>query len=491
MRRHLIIALSAALAAASLAPAALTAQRYRGIYVAAPGDIWLVGDGGIMVHGRAGSWVRTPDGSPLPDMNAITGFGPNNVWAVGDEGTILHWDGTALSRPNSGTSANLVAVFGCAPNDIWAVGASADDREPAVILHYNGGAWSVQRLSLSFRASGIAGSCPDLVIAGIAFWDPRPDTRRDVGVVARLHGGQWTTAGYDGHRVTDEQLGGTAWTGVAGTGGMAIIAGRGKALISRGAGAWTPLNGVPDAVALVVTMDGSVAAIHAAGFSRQASGRWRTIGMGGMDSSAAGAYVATAQRAAAPRPGTDSAAVRRIQERMEAISRSIPEGGMPNAAQTTEMMQLSQQLMAANGGGMPGQMTMQQAQQMQAQGAAAQAEQQRNQATGARNATLNFGEHPAVFGGTGSDFYVVGEGAAMHVNGDVSRVVFTSMCLYAQGQGLPASSTADCRADGGTGSPPAALNVPPPVPHVDGPAVTAPTPANPLPSIRKPRIRIP
>jgi len=485
MRRHLTIALSAALAAVLLAPAALTAQRYRGIYVAAPGDIWLVGDGGIMVHGRAGSWVRTPDGSPLPDMNAVTGFGPNNVWAVGDEGTILHWDGTGLSRPNSGTAANLVAVFGCAPNDVWAVGASADDREPAVVLHYDGSSWSVQRLSLSFRASGIAGSCPDLVIAGIAYWDPRPDQRRDVGVVARLRGGQWTTAGYDGHRVTDEQLGGTGWTSVTGTGGMAIIAGRGKVLISRGGGTWTPLNGVPDALALVVTMDGSVAAVHAAGFSRQASGAWRTVGQGAMETAAGSAYQNSAQQAAAPRAGTDTAAVHRIQARLEAISRAVPPNGTPTAAQMSEMMQLSQQLMVANGGA--GQMNIEQVQQIQAQAQAAQAESQRNQTTAQRNAGLHFGDHPAAFGATGSDFYVVGEGVAMHVSGDVSRVVFTSACLYSQN----ASSTAECRADGGTGSPPVALTVPPPVPHLDGPAVTAPTTTNPLPSIRKPRIRIP
>ena len=483
MRRPLIIPLAALFCVAAFTPQA-RAQAYHGIYVAAPGDIWLVGEGGVVVHGRAGSWVRTPQGSPLPDMNAVTGFGADNVWAVGDEGTILHWDGERLTRPNSGTSSNLVAVFGCAPNDVWAIGTAEDNSQPAIAVHYDGGSWTVQRLPLAFRPTAIAGSCPDLVVSGIAFFDPRPDQRRDIGVVARLHGGQWTATGWDGRRVTDELIGGTAWAGAAGTGAVAMIWGRGKALISRGGGAWTPLVGAPEAVTMVVTMDGSMAAIHEGGFSRWAGGsQWRTVGQGATDNSATNAYMATVQTTQA---GRDTAAIRRITARMEAISHSVPNGGQPNAAQVGELMQLSQQLMVANGGAP----TMAQMQQMSAQTQAVQAEQQRNQTASERNATLQFGGRVAVFGGRGSDFYVAGESHVWHVTGDVSKLVFVDMCYLAPQQ-VPASVQADCRGDGGTGGPPAALNVPPAPPRVDGPGVNAPSRANPLPSIRRPRVRIP
>lgn len=494
MRRHSKIVLAAALALAASAPAA-QAQRYSGIYVAAPGDIWLVGENGGLVHGRAGSWVKAPDGSPLPNLNAVTGFGPDNVFIVGDEGTILRWDGTTLTRPNAGTSANLVAVFGCAPNDVWAIGTSEDMGEPAIAVHFDGGAWHVQRMPLAFRPTAIAGSCPDLVVSGISYFDPRPDQRRDVGVVARLRGGQWATSGWDGRRMTDEQLGGTAWLGAAGTGGVAVIWGQNKALISRGGGAWTPLGGVPAAVAMVVTMDGSMAAIHPGGFSRWVSGsQWRTVGQGALETAAGNALGATAQQVSAAQnnaTGRDTAAIRRINERMEAISRAMPANGQPTSAQLTEMMQLSQQLMAANGGSMlPPGMNMQQMQQMQAQGQAAADEAQRNRSAMSRNMTLRFGERPVAVGGRGADFYVAGEGGVMHVTGDVSKLVFTQTCLYPQ-QGAPASMYADCRADGGTGGPPPALNVPPPMPRVEGPGINAPSRGNPLPSIRKPRIRIP
>lgn len=484
--RHSKLALAAVFCAVAVAPRA-RAQGFSGIYVAGPGDVWLVGTGSSLIHGRAGAWVQASEAN-LPALHAVAGFGPNDVWIVGDEGTILHWNGAALSRPYGGTQANLVAIYGCAANDLWVLGQSEDEGQPQTVLHYNGSSWSSQHITPTFRPSGIAGRCPgDLVITGISFFDPRPDQRREVGVVARLRAGSWVASGWDGRRINDELLGGTAWTGAASGAGAVLIWGRGTALISRAGGAWTPLAGAPAAVAMTVTAEGSLVAIHAAGFSRLAGGQWHTVGQGAMETSATNALVATSRQAPAPSAaaGRDTAAVRRITARMQAISHSIPDGGMPNQAQMTEMMQLQQQLMAANGGSiMPGGMSMEQIQQMSAQAQTAQAEAQRNQGVAARNATLRFGENPAVFGGPGSGFYVAGADNVFHVSGDASKVIFTRSCLGAQTRQLPASMLADCRADGGTGSPPAALNVPPPMPQVEGPVI-------PAPSGKKPKVRIP
>jgi photosystem II stability/assembly factor-like uncharacterized protein len=56
----------------------------------------------------ASQWERV-DAGPV-NFNAVSGSDPNNVFVVGDQGTILHWNGTALVREESGTTANLRGV---------------------------------------------------------------------------------------------------------------------------------------------------------------------------------------------------------------------------------------------------------------------------------------------------------------------------------------------------------------------------------------------
>jgi hypothetical protein len=67
----------------------------------------------------------------------VWGSGGNDVFAVGyagpgQPGTILHYDGTAWSAMNSGSTASLHGVWGSASTDVFAVG------EGGTILHYSG-----------------------------------------------------------------------------------------------------------------------------------------------------------------------------------------------------------------------------------------------------------------------------------------------------------------------------------------------------------------
>lgn len=472
MRRHALLSLAAAaIAAVAVAPVA-RAQAFRGLWVAGPGDIWIAGASGTLVHGTGGSWVKA-EGAELPDLNAVWGSGPRDVWIVGDEGTILHWNGTALSRPYGGTMANLTAVFGCAANDVYAVGESGNEREPATVLHWNGSNWSLVQLSTSFRAVGIAGTCPDLVIAGTAFLDPRPDQRRNVGVVARLQGGSWNLSGWDGRRITDEQLGGTAWVSVsAAAGSVLLLGGEQKNVLLRWSrGAWTRLTPpTGEFEAVILGGDGSPIVVSSTGFARQVGGQWRSVGQGNVS-----AMPATTA------PPVDQAALDRVTARLQALAGKMQRGQALSQAEMAEFQQLSQQAQQTAFGGRSIEQIQADAQRQAAQAQAAQG-------AAVRNQTLAFGERPAVFGGPGTDFYVASsEGSVMHVSGETSRVVFDHLCLFTQ----VAAVTANCRADGGSGGPPAALNVPPPMPRMEGPAVAAPTRNSPLPSIRKPRIRIP
>lgn len=70
------------------------------------------------------------------NFNAVSGSSADNVVVVGDQGTILHWDGTALLREESGTTANLRGVFVESDNLAYAVG------EQGTILRRQNGVWS-------------------------------------------------------------------------------------------------------------------------------------------------------------------------------------------------------------------------------------------------------------------------------------------------------------------------------------------------------------
>jgi hypothetical protein len=70
-------------------------------------------------------------------VNRLWGAGPGDLWAVGDQGLILHHDGRRWTRVPSGSTEDLVAVAGRGPGDAWALGRNGD------ILRLQGGRWSV------------------------------------------------------------------------------------------------------------------------------------------------------------------------------------------------------------------------------------------------------------------------------------------------------------------------------------------------------------
>ena len=65
-------------------------------------------------------------------LAAIWGSGPDDVWAVGGDGVILRFDGTTLTRLESGTTSRLQAVVGTDADDVWIAG------DEGVTLHWNG-----------------------------------------------------------------------------------------------------------------------------------------------------------------------------------------------------------------------------------------------------------------------------------------------------------------------------------------------------------------
>ena len=84
----------------------------------------------------ASLWEQV-DAGPT-NFNAVSGGSASNVLVVGDQGTILHWDGTALLREESGTTANLRGLAVASDSLAYAVG------EQGTILRRQDGVWTAE-----------------------------------------------------------------------------------------------------------------------------------------------------------------------------------------------------------------------------------------------------------------------------------------------------------------------------------------------------------
>ncbi len=111
----------------------------RGVSARAAADLLVAGDAGVILHGSGSplAWTAEVSGSSA-DLFAVFAT-PGDSFVVGAGGVVLHAGATdAWASEPSGTSADLFGVFG-AGGEVWAVGAGG------IIVHRRGGAWSVER----------------------------------------------------------------------------------------------------------------------------------------------------------------------------------------------------------------------------------------------------------------------------------------------------------------------------------------------------------
>ena len=86
----------------------------------ADGDqLWVAGDGGVIVHFDGAEWHVQRLGTTAA-LRAIFGISATDIWAAGDAGALWHFDGTSWSQvPIQSYSGSLRAVWGGAPDDVW------------------------------------------------------------------------------------------------------------------------------------------------------------------------------------------------------------------------------------------------------------------------------------------------------------------------------------------------------------------------------------
>lgn len=103
-------------------PLPVTDVILRGLWGAAPGDVWAVGDAGTVLHWDGIAWQPVTTAT-LATLRAVWGRDATTVYAAGSGGTILRWNGVSWTSEDSGTGNTLVSLWGTA-QDVYALGTS-------------------------------------------------------------------------------------------------------------------------------------------------------------------------------------------------------------------------------------------------------------------------------------------------------------------------------------------------------------------------------
>lgn len=128
----------------------------------------------------ASQWERVDAGAV--NFNAVSGSDPNNVFVVGDQGTILHWNGSAMVREESGTTANLRGVAVLDPTLAFAVG------EQGTVLRRQEEVWFPEEPLTTAVLNGVcvgagwvvaAGEQGTILIQNQGVWTLVPNGRND------------------------------------------------------------------------------------------------------------------------------------------------------------------------------------------------------------------------------------------------------------------------------------------------------------------------
>ena len=98
-------------------------------------DIYVAGEAGAIFHFDGTAWSAMDSGT-TQWLNGIWSGSPSFAVAVGENGAIVRFDGSGWSAMDSGTGQTLNGVCGFSATDLYAVGGGS------LILHYDGSGWS-------------------------------------------------------------------------------------------------------------------------------------------------------------------------------------------------------------------------------------------------------------------------------------------------------------------------------------------------------------
>jgi hypothetical protein len=178
-----------------------------------PTNAWAVGTiidaatgKSVALHWNGKKWsaVPLPASSGDDGLLGVSTSGASNAWAVSPESTLLHWDGQAWT--NAGTAPNrvqLLAVATASATSAYAVGYRllAHSRYQAVVMRYNGTAWSLATIASGARNTELF----SVATHGTSAWAiGTRTTAQGVELPAFVHssGGAWQAQNAPGRAVS-------------------------------------------------------------------------------------------------------------------------------------------------------------------------------------------------------------------------------------------------------------------------------------------------
>lgn len=122
-----------------------------GVWGNSPTDLWIVGGEvtgtwPLVLHYDGTAFTEVPVAAEQNVRGGVSLFKvwgiDGQVWAVGDLGLILHWDGTSWVEQSAGPLANddFVSLWGPSADDVVAVGGRGNGR----IARFDGTAWTTE-----------------------------------------------------------------------------------------------------------------------------------------------------------------------------------------------------------------------------------------------------------------------------------------------------------------------------------------------------------
>jgi hypothetical protein len=122
-------------------------------------NVYAAGGAGTILHYDGTTWSAQASGTTSA-IHGATASTSTDIFMVGDGGVIVHSsNGSTWTAQVSGTTNDLAAASTAAPNDVFVVGAGARDRRPR---HLKGETGSPMSVTTPFCALRLVPHAPDL-----------------------------------------------------------------------------------------------------------------------------------------------------------------------------------------------------------------------------------------------------------------------------------------------------------------------------------------
>lgn len=169
-------------------PEKLSTNELHAVWGTNPGDFWVAGSGGTLVHWDGQKWIKATNIGTVT-LRAIRGSSASSIWAVGDNSTVFHYDGSTWSK---------VSLPGSVPNTLSLNGVWVSPEDEAWIVGDGGTSLSISGGKVTSWTTGTSNKLNDL----FAFPGQYKWAVGDGGIILRHDGKSWSPV----HSGTSESL---------------------------------------------------------------------------------------------------------------------------------------------------------------------------------------------------------------------------------------------------------------------------------------------